>query len=143
MSRILVVDDDDLIRRACKLLLGSKDHQVTFANDGAQALRQLADFRPDILITDIYMPEMNGLELIAKVREIAPGTGIIAFSGGGQFRDVGGLVMARSLGADVCIEKPLKRTTLLEAVDRLGNCGPDNLPVGQVPDDQSFLPGGP
>lgn len=119
MSRILVVDDDDLIRRACRLLLDNKDHEVSFANDGAQALEQLEDFQPDILITDIYMPEMNGLELISKAREIAPGLSIIAFSGGGQFKDGGGLVMAKSLGADICIEKPLKRSTLLEAIDHL------------------------
>ena len=139
MSRILVVDDDDLIRRACKLLLSNKEYQLSFSNNGAEALEQVSRFKPDILITDVYMPEMNGLELISKVRELAPDTGIIAFSGGGQFRDVGGLVMARSLGADVCIEKPLKRATLLEAIEQLEVSDAGHPASNRSLDDSIFL----
>lgn len=139
MSRILVVDDDDLIRRACKLLLSNKEYQLSFSNNGAEALEQVSCFKPDILITDVYMPEMNGLELISKVRDLDPDIGIIAFSGGGQFRDVGGLVMARSLGADVCLEKPLKRATLLEAIEQLEGSDAGHSATNHSPEDSSFL----
>lgn len=119
MSRILIVDDDDLIRKSCKLLLGNKDHQVSFAENGEQALEKLTNFGPHILITDVYMPEMGGLELIGEVKKLTPRTRIIVISGGGQFDDEYGLVMAKSLGADVCLTKPLSRKSLTEAVDSL------------------------
>lgn len=121
MSRILIVDDEDLIRKSCKLLLGKKDHQIAFASDGAQALNALVGFEPHILITDVFMPEMGGLQLITEVRTLAPNTRIIAISGGGQYGDEYGLAMARNLGADISLEKPLSRKALIEAIDSLAN----------------------
>lgn len=121
MSRILIVDDEELIKKSCRLLLGNGNHQVCCADNGVQALEEVVEFLPDIVITDVFMPEMGGLELIGRIKKLAPQIGVIAISGGGQYGDACGLVMAKSVGADICLEKPLSRKTLTDAVGTLAS----------------------
>ena len=116
MARILVVDDDDSLRRLLKAVLERAGHEVTTAGDGFEAIR-LVDAQPfDLVITDLIMPEMEGIQMIGQLRRLAPDTKIIAMSGGGRGSAGDYLELATQLGATMSLAKPFTPDTLLEAV---------------------------
>ncbi len=122
MARILVVDDDERIRTLIRRGLKKLGHEVIEAGDGAAALKRLRADPVDLLITDLYMPEMEGLELIQKARAAWPELGIIAISGGTADTKFDFLPVADSLGADDVLAKPLDLDRLRTLVDaRLGS----------------------
>lgn len=122
MARILVVDDDKRIRALIRRGLKKLGHEVVEAGDGAAALERLRADPVDLLITDLYMPGMEGLELIQKVRAAWPELGIIAISGGTADTKFDFLPVADSLGADDVLAKPLDLDRLRDLVDaRLGS----------------------
>ena len=104
--KIIVIDDDPLIRAALGSALSSWGHEVTCAENGKQGFELFARSSADLLITDIIMPEQEGIETIIEIRKSAPDLPIIAISGGGRIGATDFLRMARSLGADVVLEKP-------------------------------------
>ena len=112
-ARILVVDDEAGVRRFFRLALEQAGYEVTEAENGKQALEQALAGRIDLLLTDLVMPEKEGIETIRALRQEAPGIGIIAVSGafGGMF-----LSTARMLGADVVLSKPVDVDLLLAKV---------------------------
>jgi len=110
MTKTLVVDDDRLTRTITVHLLGRDGRIVTEACNGREALRMLAvDTEIDTLVTDVLMPEMDGLELIQAARKLRPGLRIVAISGGGKRVKLDLLPAARSLGADASFQKPLSQ----------------------------------
>jgi PAS domain S-box-containing protein len=112
-ARILVADDDTGVRHFLRNILEQGGYVVTEAADGKHALQQVLAGRVDLVITDLVMPEGEGLETIKTIRRDVPGTGIIAISGafGGQF-----LRPAQLLGADAVLSKPVSGELLLTKV---------------------------
>lgn len=117
-QRILVVDDDAGIRRALHILLSRAGYRVTQARDGLEALRLWKDAGGDLVITDLHMPEKNGIEMIVELLSHSPGIRIIAMSGGGQTRRLDLLGNATLLGAVFTIEKPFTLNEMMHVVRR-------------------------
>ncbi|MGH7123019.1 MAG: response regulator [Stellaceae bacterium] len=117
-KRILVVDDDPAVRDSIAMVLEGAGFLVDQAEQGATGMRLLRAHAPDLIITDILMPQQEGIETIREVRSVSPQTPIIAISGG---TDGGAdyLKMAESLGATAVMAKPFDPMALLELVDRL------------------------
>ncbi|MBA3444627.1 MAG: response regulator [Gemmatimonadales bacterium] len=117
-QRILVVDDDPGIRRALHILLSREGYRVTQARDGMEALRLWRDSGGDLVITDLHMPEKDGIEMIVELLSHTPGIRIIAMSGGGQTRRLDLLSNASMLGAVHTIEKPFTLNEMMTTVRR-------------------------
>ncbi len=115
MARLLVVDDDEGDRTVLRTILERAEHQVWVAGDGDEALTQFQGKAIDVVITDLQMTNVHGLELITILRELEPRPGIIAVSGTGETQ----LDMARMLGASVTLTKPIRPQLLLDAVAML------------------------
>ena len=106
MPRILLVDDDDSFRKMLRLSLVRLGHEVVEARDGKEAVRLVREGPPDVMVTDLVMPEKEGLETIDEVRRQYPGLKIIAMSGGGRVNASDYLKIARAMGADQVLAKP-------------------------------------
>ncbi len=117
MARILVVDDEELARFTIREILESAGHQVDEAGDGRQALDALAQVPFDLVVTDIIMPEKDGVSATIEIRQGYPDIKIIAVSGGGRTRNLDFLEMAKQYGADRILAKPFAEEELLEAVE--------------------------
>jgi DNA-binding response OmpR family regulator len=114
--KILVIDDDDLVRRTVAKILRSDGHEVVCAGDGIAGMRVFREQAPELVVTDIIMPEREGIETILAIRRENPKVKIIAISGGGQFGEVEVLKMAQLLGADDVIAKPFRAEELLSRI---------------------------
>jgi DNA-binding NtrC family response regulator len=123
-QRILIVDDDASIRRTLNLMLSRAGYEVTQAADGSEALKLWRDRGGDLVITDLHMPEKDGIETIMELLSHSPGMRIIAMSGGGQTKRLDLLGNATMLGAVLTIEKPFTLTEMLTLVDRALKGGP-------------------
>lgn len=120
MARIVLIDDDEDVRRTLVRMLEVAGHEVHEATDGDSGLELCTRVDPQLVITDILMPEKEGIETIMTLKRDHPALKIIAISGGG--RSGGGmdfLDMARSLGADEVLQKPFRRAELLDLMNRL------------------------
>lgn len=116
---ILVVDDVDEIRNLVSLWLRTLGHTVECAISGKDASRRLRAFNFDLVITDIIMPEGDGLELIIELKRARPGIHVLAVSGGGtHLRAADCLRVAKGLGAHALLLKPFNRAQLLSAVNQ-------------------------
>ncbi len=115
-KRILVVEDDKLMRDVLEIALGNAGFQVVPASDGAEAVDLARLMRFDLVITDMIMPGMAGIETIMALLAQDPGIKIIAISGieAGSTRDF--LPLAKSLGASAILRKPFDRQTLITTV---------------------------
>ena len=117
-QRVLIVDDDPGIRRTLHILLSREGFQVSQARDGVEALRLWRDQGGDLVITDLHMPEKNGIETIIELLSHSPGMRIIAMSGGGQTKRLDLLSNATMLGAVLTIEKPFTLSEMMSLVRR-------------------------
>lgn len=122
MAQILVVDDDYNIIEVVEMYLEGLGHKVTSFNSAEEGLEWSRGHKVDLLITDILMPGMNGLELISDFKELHPNEKILAISGGGEsggiVKDIA-LETAVELGAEGALPKPFTKSELLKRVDRL------------------------
>jgi CheY-like chemotaxis protein len=116
--KVLVIDDDHLVRYTLSKILQRNGYDVTTASDGKRAMTVFRDARPDVVITDIIMPEQEGIETILKIRSERPEVKIIAISGGARNRNLGYLGMAEAFGADDVISKPFEAEELLSRLAR-------------------------
>jgi CheY-like chemotaxis protein len=115
MARILVIDDDEYIQAAMRHVLSDVGHVVFVANNGREGLSRYREHQPDLVITDIFMPERNGLDVIL---DLAPTkANIIAMSGGGELDRGDHLDDAIQFGARRSLRKPFTVDALIEAVD--------------------------
>ena len=121
--RVLVIDDDDLIRDTLQAILLKGDFDVEVADGGRKLEQLLVSFAPDVLITDIFMPHMDGIEVIRSVSQKFPDVKIIAMSGLGHVENAQGnpmmLEMAKGLGAVASIQKPFRPQDLLDVLNDL------------------------
>ena len=119
MTRILVVDDDDLVRETLVHILIRGGYEAVSAQDGRDALARCHENPPDLILTDIIMPDQDGIEMIIEMRQKNATVPIIAISGGGQAKAMQFLDAARMLGADKILSKPVKQAELLAVVSEL------------------------
>jgi CheY-like chemotaxis protein len=119
-ERILVVDDERAVRDTLAALLRKEGYRVVVAESGHTAVSAIEAFMFDLLIVDIFMPGLNGLETIKIFRKDAPDVRIIAMSGyasGSGFVDPDFFRTAMDFGATCCLRKPFTREQLLGAID--------------------------
>jgi DNA-binding NtrC family response regulator len=117
MARVLVIDDDSGMRELLQDILTASGHSVTTATDGNDALRLFSFPFVDAVITDILMPEKEGLETISELLSRHPALKIIAMSGAPPSWKV--LEMAENLGALKTVTKPFSRQEIIDAVDKV------------------------
>lgn len=113
MAKILVVDDERSIRNSMKEVLGFEGHTVVLAEDGESGLKEAGKEQFDLVFSDIKMPKMDGIELLAKMRQLQPSTKMILISGHGTIETA---VQCMRNGAFDFIEKPMNLNRLLQAV---------------------------
>jgi DNA-binding response OmpR family regulator len=119
MPKILIVDDSSAELEFMATILRMAGHQVALASNGVEALRCFEPFSPDLVITDIYMPDCDGIELLLHIRRSKSQVPVLAISGGCA-REQGVLLsMMPQLGADLALAKPLSTRILLTAVESL------------------------
>lgn len=129
MATILVVDDENEVGAVIRRVLERAGYTVNVANSAASALEAVAAHAPDVVVTDVIMPKVHGVELIKTLRERYPRIRVIAISGGGSFGPLAYkpeaisthayLAAAREAGAQEILTKPFDLTDLLAAVRRL------------------------
>lgn len=119
MAVLLVIDDDEGMRKLMVRTLSGSKHRVFEAENGREGLKLMDEHRPDVVITDILMPQKEGIETIREVQERAPTTKIIAISGGGLSHNLMFLDVARAFGADAVLAKPFRPAQLVETVERM------------------------
>jgi len=119
VARILLIEDDDRIREMFSELLVRAGHDVVPMVDGRDAAKLRAEVAAALVITDILMPERDGLEAICELRQNAPEVKIIAISGGSKIGPALYLESAQALGADRTFAKPVDAAELLAAVSEL------------------------
>jgi CheY-like chemotaxis protein len=116
MNRILVIDDEDGVRRAVRIVLERSSYRVREARSGLEALRLWHEEESDLVITDIHMPEMDGLEMIRQLHALSPHLPVIAVSGSGEMASRDLLKDAGLSGPIRTLDKPFKIIELLECV---------------------------
>lgn len=116
MADILVVEDDIDIREILVEVLAVEGHQVYSACNGNEALKRLRADKIDLVITDIIMPEKDGIEMLLEMRKSHPNAKSIAFSGGGRIDGLAYLAMAKRLGAKCVLPKPFTIDSFILAV---------------------------
>ncbi len=118
MASILIVDDNPQLRRVLGEVLSCEGHDVTLAENGVEALEQYEGEPAELVITDLYMPEMDGIELLIRIRHGFPEARVMAISGGGYVAKHPLLDDARLLGAGVTLSKPFRHEEFIDAVER-------------------------
>jgi len=116
MTRILVIDDETQVRKVLRQMLEKEGFEVDEAPDGAVGLQRLQAQPVDVLITDIFMPEKEGIETILEVKKRYPSVKMIAISGGGRGGHLDMLPNAVFLGAHHALAKPFTREELRTAI---------------------------
>jgi DNA-binding response OmpR family regulator len=119
LARILIMDDEEEIRSIIKRALTMAGHDVVEAEDGAVGTRLFEASHFDLVVTDLLMPEKEGIETILELRENHPDLRILVVSGGMAGDRLGPLGDAVALGADAALPKPFTISELVEAVNGL------------------------
>ena len=116
--RILLIDDEQMVRKIVRKMLERSGHDVTEAENGRLGLEQLKAGAFELVLTDIIMPEMEGVETLVTVREQYPDVKVIAMSGGGRTGNIDFLGTAEKLGASAILHKPFTLSALTAAMER-------------------------
>jgi len=119
VAKILVIDDDKLVRSMVCGTLRKANHEVLEAGNGNEGVQKAQDETPDLVITDMLMPDKEGIETIIEIKAINESIKIIAISGGGNTKNMVFLEMAQKIGADHALSKPFKPNDLLGAINTL------------------------
>jgi CheY-like chemotaxis protein len=130
---VLVVDDEPSVRATLSLCLRAAGYETICAEDGDAAKQLIGDFEPSAIVTDVFMPGLDGLGLLNWLRDRDQRIPVIAISGHTRTPDFDGLNLARRLGAAAILEKPFPAGALAAAVDSalaIGTARPDNSPGG-------------
>jgi DNA-binding response OmpR family regulator len=122
MAKVLIIDDDAAMRRMMSRVLSDARHLVIEASDGLDGVRKFRSEAPNVIVTDIVMPEQEGIQTIREIRAEGSSVAIIAISGGGGGGDGSlYLTIAEELGADAVLQKPFRLAELVSVVDRMLN----------------------
>ncbi|MDR3514204.1 MAG: response regulator [Azospirillaceae bacterium] len=122
MKTVLVVDDVPAVRLAIRKVLGRAGFATIEAGDGAEALSLLATSRPDAVLTDIWMPGTDGLQLLDALKREWPGVAVVAMTGGApQSGQEASLIRAQEAGATELLMKPIDKDELVVAINQALN----------------------
>ena len=116
MARILVVDDEPMLRGVVRKMLERNGHEVVDAADGALGIEAYRQLPTDIVLTDIVMPNKDGIQLIIELKKEFPSVRLIAMSGGARTSERDFLEVAKQYGVRQVLQKPFSRTELEAAV---------------------------
>ncbi len=119
MARILIIEDDDSVRMSLRMALEDANYEVEEADDGEAGIKLYRQNPADLIITDIIMPEKEGIELITELTEEYPDIRIIAISGGGKVDSDLYLLVSKKVGAIKTFLKPLDINVLVDTVNEL------------------------
>jgi DNA-binding NtrC family response regulator len=119
MANILLIDDDDQFRKMLRQTLIKAGYSVSEASNGTEGIRSFRSEPADLVITDIVMPDKEGIETIMEMRQMAPSLNIIAISGGGRIGSASYLDLARKLGAVETFSKPINRKEILDTIAKI------------------------
>lgn len=119
MPNLILIDDDEVLRRALARLLERHGFSVREASNGLEGLKLMRELPAPLVVTDLIMPEMEGIETIRHLRRMYPATRIVAISAGGTIGPKCYLAVAKQLGADRTLAKPFKPERLLRMVAEL------------------------
>jgi len=119
MKKILIIDDEPNILLMLKKMLEKSGFEIDLAPNGLEGIRLFKESNADLVITDIIMPEKEGLETIRDMRQIKPDLKIIAMSGGGKVSAENYLGAAKIFGAAKLVAKPFTRSEMISAVEEL------------------------
>ncbi len=126
MSRILLIDDNDSFRETLHRTLSKLGHEVWEAPNGSSATKLIAQHAIEVVLTDLVMPEQEGLETIQVIRRTTPTVKIVAISGGSRnINPIEFLKMAKMLGADRTLPKPFSTEDLKTVLASFQNPAPD------------------
>ncbi len=117
MTKILVIDDDDFIRGILCNALKKSNFEVIEATNGNEGVEKALSQTPDVVVTDILMPDKEGIETIMEIKEANQDIKIIAMSGGGAIKNMSFLDMAKKVGAQHVLSKPFKPNDLFTAIN--------------------------
>lgn len=118
MATILVVDDDEAVRDSMRAVLERVDHQVILAEDGDAAVRRYSLDRPDMVITDLLLPDKDGIEIVREIRRIDPKARIITMSGGDETAELRLRTLTTEFGDVELLPKPFRFAQLIDAIER-------------------------
>ena len=116
---VLIIEDDPIMLRNLAQWFQQAGCKVVVARDGVEGLSQFNKVRPNAVVTDIIMPNREGVETLMAIKALDPDVKILAISGGGRLGSTDLLAMARGLGADAVMAKPFRSTEIISAVARL------------------------
>lgn len=116
MATILIVDDNDTIRGFLRRIVEKAGHRSMVARNGKEAIDQIEREPVDLVISDIFMPETDGIELLRDLKKRRPGLHVIAVSGGGDYGDMDILQAARLCGAFRIFTKPFPAEEMISAI---------------------------
>jgi CheY-like chemotaxis protein len=116
MARILTIDDDDDCRYLLRHILEHAGYEVVEARDGREGIEHYRTAPTDLIVTDLFMPEQEGLETIGQLRQEFPAVKIIAISGGGRTGNSNLLNAAERFGASCTLRKPINFEELRDTV---------------------------
>lgn len=119
MSHILVIDDDVHIRELINIMLTGEGHTVVLAEDGMVGLEMLNEDNFDLIITDIIMPNQEGIETIVQIKSQSPDTKILAISGGGRIGSTNYLSLAENFGVHKTLSKPFYHKDFIDCINEL------------------------
>lgn len=116
---VLIIEDDPIMLRNLAQWFQQAGCKVMVAHDGVEGLAQFNKLRPIAIVTDIIMPNREGVETLMAIKALDPDVKILAISGGGRLGSTDLLAMARGLGADAVMAKPFRSTDVVSALARL------------------------
>ncbi|HEX6309396.1 MAG TPA: response regulator [Longimicrobiales bacterium] len=119
MASVLIIDDDDAVRRMLRAALERAGHRVEEGRNGAEGMSIYRRAPADLVITDVFMPDQDGIETIQQLRAEFPASRILAISGGSTGAAAGPLTDARLLGANATLAKPFTLDRLSDTVREL------------------------
>jgi CheY-like chemotaxis protein len=119
MPGVLLVEDDKELREMLKMSLLRNGFTVMEAENGKDAIVHFKPLITDLVVTDLIMPEEDGLKVVIKLRELKPSIKIIAISGGGKVGPGSYLNLAKALGADAIFSKPFSINDLISKIELL------------------------
>ena len=119
MPGVLIVEDDKELREMLKMSLLRRNFTVLEAENGKDAITHFKPTITDLVVTDLIMPEEDGLKVVIKLRELKPSIKVIAISGGGKVGPGSYLNLAKALGADAIYSKPFSINDLTAKIEQL------------------------